>query len=218
MIGKFKVIATAVAISVGSMASAAVVDFTGLPTLSISPAGTTQVYFGDDSTGITVAAFNGTTPQKIRQQASGIIGAPSSPGFGSAFDGGLGVDGGPVFKSAITAGEVLQFTFPAGTVINNIFLSRSGPSLGEPAFATSVDGVANSTGNVASFTSQDFSVGATGSVLNILNSSASSDNGFFVSAINYTVPSEVPLPAGGVLLLGALVGGAVVARRRKKAA
>lgn len=167
-----------------------------------------------------VLDFTGTT----QGQMAGPVSIPGATITAEAGDG--------LIIGSSSAGETDGFCFtPAGvfscvgggtldftSAVTDLTFDIDGASSGDDVSITAFDGMtALSTLNFTSDGLVDFSAFASiTSLLFVDNGSTAAGVGYSTFTFELADVSEVPLPAGGLLLLGAL--GAVGAARRKKAA
>lgn len=138
---------------------------------------------------------------------------------------GLGVDSNASDGNMLDDGDTLVFDLPADVILVSIELARTGVDTAASNYILSLDGVEQTPTFISGENSVDnpsstvVPVGAAVSQFSI--TASDNENGIWVRAITIEPvneePSDVPLPATAPLLLGGLIAGAALIRRKRKA-
>lgn len=205
----------AVALAASTSASALTIDFTGF---SAQANKVTETYANG---GVSVTATAGTD---AKDDINPRLKEATSPGATSTDPGfyrGLGVTTANNADGSISANEWVQFTIPAGYVVTSVSLTQQGT--GSAAFDLLVDSTTVG-GGIVSLLNNAGNDGRTpfaptkmeGSAF-IVSSDALNSGGVWVNSLELQL-ATMPLPAGVLLLGGALAAGGVAARRKAQKA
>lgn len=207
-----------IAMLAASAASAVTIDFTSFVGVSFK---NSETYMNG---GVSVTATPGTTATTTGIQ---LVEA-SSPAFTSGNPGsyrGLGVRTDDLTEAFMNAEESIFFSIPAGYVVTSVTVTRTGGELEQQAFSAFVDGSDVSGGgntivtvnNSSTDGRSTFAVTEMAGSMFEVRAFSGNDKGVWINSLELELedPGVVPLPAGIVLLGGALVAGRIATRRKQ---